>query len=177
MFPNHLIANNIFKKLIDHRLWRLTDVPAIEDLSKTKKRRKHEAMDQVPTSIADLAHVTRDLKGKVILNWDRFEERDWATVWNENIWHCNEGFRMRRGFRLDGYVFPSLTESVRSSLEWEEDLENEPPADEEKAGQRHKEIWERLHEPDGPKRVPMRKSMKLQRGKTGKVAQNTKVTV
>jgi hypothetical protein len=110
-----------------------------------KKQRKQLALNQVPTAIADLAHVTSGLPGKMILNWDRVEERDWAREWSGNIWHCGKGFKLKRGYRIEGYTFPKLTEGVRKEMEWKEDEHAEPPVDLRSAVERSKLIWEKMH--------------------------------
>jgi hypothetical protein len=145
IFPNHLIANHIYKRLLDHRAWRLTAPPSVDQLNIPKKRRNQLALNQVPTSIADLAHVTKDIQGKMIMNWHRFEERDWAREWSENIWHCPQGFALERGYRLEQYTFPQIDEDVRKQMGWEEDPESEPPRNLEEARDQNKTIWQRMH--------------------------------
>jgi hypothetical protein len=85
-----------------------------------KKQRKQLELNQVPTAIADLAHVTSGLPGEMILNWDRVEEWDWASrEWSGNIWHCSKGFKLKRGNWIEGYMFPKLTEGARKEMQWE----------------------------------------------------------
>ncbi len=143
IFPTHLVANHIYKRLLDHRAWRLTSPPARNQLDKSKKQRNQEALNQVPTAIADLAHVTQNVDGKMILNWDRVEEKNWAKEWSENIWHCAKGFKLSRGYRLDGYKFPTIDKETRKELGW--DGSDEPPRDLKDAVERHKTIWEKMH--------------------------------
>jgi len=143
IFPTHLIANHIYKRLLDHRAWRLTSPPALSQLSKPKKERNQEALNQVPTSIADLAHVTKDIEGKMILNWDRVEEKNWAKEWSNNIWHCPQGFQLKRGYRIEGYRFPTIDQKVQHELGW--NATGQPPRDLSEAVARHKAIWEKMH--------------------------------
>jgi hypothetical protein len=145
IFPTHLIANHIYKRLLDHRAWRLTAPTSPTQFSLTKKRRNQLALNQVPTAIADLAHVTRNLEGKMIMNWNRVEERDWAREWSENIWHCPQGFALKRGFRLEEYKFPQIDRDVRKSLGWEGTKEPEPPRGLKEAVKQHKTIWRKMH--------------------------------
>jgi hypothetical protein len=109
----------------------------------SKKHRNQLALNQVPTAIADLAHVTHELEGKMILNWDRVEQRDWAREWSENIWHCAKGFKLKRGFRIEGYKFPKIEEKTRRDMGWNGNLE--PPRDLKEAVEQHKTIWEKMH--------------------------------
>jgi hypothetical protein len=81
----------------------------------------------------------------MILNWDRVEERDWARTWSENIWHCSKGFKLKRGYRIEGYKFPTLTEGVRKDMKWKGDELAEPPVDLRGAVERSKLIWEKMH--------------------------------
>ena len=143
VFPTHLIANHVYKRLLDYRAWRLTAPPSSTELVLSKKRRNQLALNQVPTSIADLAHVTKDVEGKMILNWNRPEERDWAREWSENIWHCPKGFQLKRGYRLEKYPFPKITQKVRKELGW--DGTAEPPNNMTEARERHKNIWQTMH--------------------------------
>lgn len=143
VFPNHLTANHIYKRLLDYRAWRLTSPPSVNELHLTKKRRDQLALNQVPTAIADLAHVTKGVEGKMIMNWGRFEERDWAKEWSGNIWHCPQGFMLKKGFRLEEYKFPQITDEVRKELGW--DGNGEPPRDMKEAREQHRTIWEKMH--------------------------------
>jgi Transcriptional regulation of mitochondrial recombination len=145
IFPTHLIANHIYKRLLDYRAWRLTSPPSPSQLLLTRKRRNQLALNQVPTSIADLAHVTNDIPGRMIMNWDRFEEHGWAKEWNENIWHCNKGFSLKRGYKLTEYQFPKIDDEVREIMGWEGSDEMEPPTDLKEAVEQHKSIWEKMH--------------------------------
>ena len=155
IFPTHLIANHIYKRLLDYRAWRLTSPPALNLLSFTKKKRKEPSLDQVPTAIADLAHVTKNVEGKMILNWDRMVEKEWARQWSNNIWHCGQGFNLKRGYKIAEYTFPRITEETRKELGW--DGKNEPPIDLKQAVERHTSIWEKMH----AKTILKRKRVKL----------------
>ena len=143
VFPTHLIANHIYKRLLDYRAWRLTSPPSPSVLTLTKKRRNQLALNQVPTAIADLAHVTRGIEGKTIMNWAHLEERGWAREWSANIWHSRQGFQLKNGYRLEEYKFPKITEEIRKELGW--DGTEEPPSDLKEAKERHKTIWEKMH--------------------------------
>jgi hypothetical protein len=146
-FPTHLIANHIYKRLLDHRAWRLTTPPSIESLTLTKKRRNQLALNQVPEAIADLAHLTKGVQGRMILNWDRREEKDWATEWSKNIWHCKDGFMLKRGYRIKNYKFPTLKGAQRkkSSRVQGADKVLEPPRGWWGAKRQHKRIWTEMH--------------------------------
>jgi hypothetical protein len=143
IFPTHLIANHIYKKLLDYRAWRLTSPPALTQLSQSKKHRNQLALNQVPTAIADLAHVTREIEGKMILNWAHVEEKNWAKEWSGNIWHCAHGFMLKRGYRLEDYKFPKIGGNVRRQNGWDGSME--PPGDLKEAVVQHKMIWEKMH--------------------------------
>jgi hypothetical protein len=143
VFPTHLVANHVYKRLLDHRAWRLTSPLAPDQLLLPQKKRNQLALDQIPTSIADLAHITRDIPGKIILNWNRAEEREWAKEWSKNIWHCTQGFNLRRGYRVDEYKFPRINGRVRKELGWDGTLE--PPKNLKEAVEKHKQIWEKMH--------------------------------
>jgi hypothetical protein len=142
-FPTHLIANHIYKKLLDYRAWRISSPPAVSELSKPKKQRNQESLNQVPTAIADLAHVTKDIDGKMILNWDRVEEKDWAREWSGNVWHTGKGFSLVRGYRIGAYEFPTIDEASRKKLGW--DGNAEPPRSLGEAIERHGTIWRTMH--------------------------------
>jgi Transcriptional regulation of mitochondrial recombination len=144
IFPDHLIANKVYKKLLDYRAWRLTSPPSPAELLLTKKRRNAEARNQVPTSIADLAHVTQEVPGRMIMNWARFEERRWARAWATNIWHSRQGFPLVRGYKLERYKFPKITVTVRRKMGWEGE-EREPPCDLKEAMAQHTEIFRAMH--------------------------------
>jgi hypothetical protein len=79
----------------------------------------------------------------MILNWDRAEEKDWAREWSGNIWHCSRGFKLKRGYRIEGYEFPVVTKEARRELGW--DGSGEPPVDLKDAKEQHKGIWEKMH--------------------------------
>jgi hypothetical protein len=143
IFPTHLIANHVYKRLLDHRAWRLTSPPAASQLILPQKKRNQLSLNQIPTAIADLAHITHDIPAKMILNWNRKEERDWAKEWSQNIWHCAQGFKLSRGYRLGEYKFPQIGKRVRKELGWDGTLE--PPRDLKEAIGRSKEIWEKMH--------------------------------
>lgn len=97
----------------------------------------------MPTAIADLAHVTKPVDGKMIMNWYRGEEKDWAREWSQNIWHCSKGFLLNRGYKLEDYVFPKIPAQVREQRGWDGTLE--PPRGLKKAKEQGKTIWERMH--------------------------------
>jgi hypothetical protein len=162
-FPTHLIANHIYKRLLDYRAWRLTSPPSQKELVMSKKHRNQLALNQVPTSIADLAHVTREIGGKMIMNWDRFEEREWAREWSENIWHCNKGFSLKRGYRIEAYKFPCIEDKVREEKGWDGSME--PPRDLNMAWEQHKTIWEKMHAKWIQKRTSSRRP-KLRKSKS-----------
>jgi hypothetical protein len=162
-FPTHLIANHIYKRLLDYRAWRLTSPPSQKELVMSKKHRNQLALNQVPTSIADLAHVTREIGGKMIMNWDRFEEREWAREWSENIWHCNKGFSLKRGYRIEAYKFPCIEDKVREEKGWDGSME--PPRDLNMAWEQHKTIWEKMHAKWIQKRMSSRRP-KLRKSKS-----------
>jgi hypothetical protein len=143
IFPTHLIANHIYKRLLDHRAWRLTAPLEPSQLLITKKRRNQLSLNQVPTSIADLAHVTQNIDGKMIMNWDKLEQRDWARKWSRNIWHCPNGFNLKRGFRLEEYKFPQPTKREKSKWGW--NGTNAPPKDLKAAVKKHNSIWQEMH--------------------------------
>lgn len=144
VFPDHLIANHIYKKLLDYRAWRLTSPPSTTQLLLTKKRRNAESKNQVPTSIADLAHVTQDVPGRMIMNWHHFEERHWATAWARNIFHSPQGFPLERGHKLEKYKFPKVTAGVRRKMRWEGSA-GEPPRNFKEAMEQHTQIWGAMH--------------------------------
>lgn len=105
------------------------------------------ALNQVPEAIADLAHVTKSVRGLMILNWDRGEEKDWATEWSKNIWHSNDGFKLKRGYRVEDYKFPTLQDWQRKKLEGGQGEEKlpEPPRGWVYAKRQHKRIWTKMH--------------------------------
>ena len=89
--------------------------------------------------------MTKNIEGKMIMNWERFEERNWATEWSSNVWHCKQGFQLKRGYRLEEYKFPMITEKVRKRMGWDRSRETEPPSNMKSAWEQHKSIWEKMH--------------------------------
>jgi Transcriptional regulation of mitochondrial recombination len=144
IFPDHLIANKIYKKLLDYRAWRLTSPPTPAQMLLSKKRRNAEAKNQVPTSIADLAHVTKEVPGRMIMNWHHFQERHWARGWAANIYHSPKGFDLVNGYKLQKYTFPKVTAGVRRKLGWEEST-GEPPRNLKEAVEQHTRIYGAMH--------------------------------
>jgi len=144
IFPDHLIANKVYKNLLDYRAWRLTSPPSPKELLLSKKRRNAEARNQVPTSIADLAHVTQDVPGRMIMNWHHFEERHWARSWAKNIFHSPQGFPLARGYQIQNYKFPKITPGIRRKFSWE-GKEREPPRNFQEAMAQHTEMFASMH--------------------------------
>jgi len=143
IFPTHLIANHMYRRLLDHRAWRLTNPPSITQLALTKKHRNEQSKNQVPTSIADLAHITKEVPGRMIMNWDRMEERYWAKDWSSNIWHADAGFKLKKGHKLDSYKWPAIDNKVRRQMGWVGGVE--PPKDLAEARERSATIWKKMH--------------------------------
>jgi hypothetical protein len=98
-----------------------------------------------------------EIRGRMILNWDRYWERKWARSWSGNIWHCKRGFKLKRGYRVEGYRFPYLVGWRRKILGWGRWPKRgllEPPRGFGEAKVRHKGIWMKMHERRVRKAVP-----------------------
>ena len=166
VFPTHLVANHIYKRLLDHRAWRLTSPPSIDTLHLPRKQRNRLNLNQVPTSIADLAHVTHDLKSKIVMNWDRIEECEWAKSWNRNILHVDNGFNLR-GYKLDKYEFPKITDEDRKLMKWDRSGEGEPPNTFKDAVTQSREIFKKMH-PRVVRRMAAKRKMRKNKMKARK---------
>ena len=83
----------------------------------------------------------------MILNWDRREEKDWATEWSKNIRHCKDGFMLKRGYRIKNYKFPTLKGAQRKKSTGGQGADKvlEPPRGWLGAKRQHKRIWTKMH--------------------------------
>ena len=98
--------------------------------------------------------MTKNLEGRMILNWDRPEEKDWAREWSANVWHSKEGFKSKRGYRIESYKYPTLQNWQRKKLGRNPAKEAlpEPPRGLEEAKEQNERMWMKMH-PKFAKRV------------------------
>jgi Transcriptional regulation of mitochondrial recombination len=114
-FPVHALARDVYNRLVTLRQWRLTSPTEPDTALPRKKDRNREGLNMVPTSVADLAHVTSRVKAK--MNWARGEERLWAREWGANVAHYGGGFDLDRGRKLGRYEFPGEGDRIGEQVE------------------------------------------------------------
>lgn len=102
-FSSSEVMKQVYARLLEYRQWRAQEpVPNARRTMTTKARRRLE-IDQVATSVADLAASCTTFAGlktgRVTISWMNEEEKVYAKKWPSNISHVS-GLDVLRGFQV-----------------------------------------------------------------------------
>lgn len=118
-FSSPAVMQQVYSRLLEYRRWRAEQPVPIERRSLTTKARRRLEINQVATSIADLAAscetFAKQDAGTVRITWSNENEKVYATSWPVNVTHAQGASSLDLVKSLDSSPSSSLEEPVAAS--------------------------------------------------------------